>query len=139
MPDKTREGVQGVAWRLNADNIQSNARGLIHLKDRNAPDGINLTITTPSLTKLVGRPMPRLLPGVPTPILTPSQVRLIAARRTGVTGSSAVIGGIGGNRRRRDDTRSPRRRLGTVAYLVERHSEGPPEIPVERRAKRLQA
>ena len=54
VPDKTREGVQGVAWRLNADNIQSNARGLIHLKDRNAPDGINLTITTPSLTKLVG-------------------------------------------------------------------------------------
>ncbi len=53
-PDKTREGFQGVAWTLSADNIQSHARGLIQLKDRNAPDGINLTITTPSLTRLVG-------------------------------------------------------------------------------------
>lgn len=53
-PDKTREGYHGVAWTLSADNIQSNARGLIQLKDRNAPDGINLTITTPSLTRLVG-------------------------------------------------------------------------------------
>jgi translocation and assembly module TamB len=53
-PDKTREGFQGVAWTLKADNIQSDARGLIRLKDRTAPEGINLTITTPSLTRLVG-------------------------------------------------------------------------------------
>ena len=53
-PDRTREGFQGVAWTLSADNIQSQARGLIRLKDRTAPDGVNLTITTPSLTRLVG-------------------------------------------------------------------------------------
>ncbi len=35
-----------------------------------------------SLTKLVGRPMARALPGVPKPILTASQVRAGAARRT---------------------------------------------------------
>ena len=54
VPDPSREGVQGVAWRLNAENIQTSARGLIHLKDRTAPDGINLTVTTPSLTRLAG-------------------------------------------------------------------------------------
>ena len=35
-----------------------------------------------SLTKLVGRPMARALPGVPKPILTAGQVRATAARRT---------------------------------------------------------
>ena len=53
-PDQTREDVHGVAWRLNAENIQTSARGLFNLKDRTAPDGINLTVTTPSLTRLAG-------------------------------------------------------------------------------------
>src|SRR5690606_29435735 len=35
-----------------------------------------------SLTKLVGRPMPRALPGVPKPVLTPAQMRSQAAKRT---------------------------------------------------------
>lgn len=35
-----------------------------------------------SLTKLVGKPMARTLPGVPKPILTPLQIREKAARRT---------------------------------------------------------
>ncbi len=35
-----------------------------------------------SLTKLVGKPMARALPGVPKPILTPGQVRSTMARRT---------------------------------------------------------
>jgi phenylalanyl-tRNA synthetase beta chain len=35
-----------------------------------------------SLTKLQGRPMPRMAPGVPKPILTPAQVRVSAGRRT---------------------------------------------------------
>jgi phenylalanyl-tRNA synthetase beta chain len=35
-----------------------------------------------SLTKLQGKPMPRMAPGVPKPILTPAQVRLSAGRRT---------------------------------------------------------
>ncbi|RYG89485.1 phenylalanine--tRNA ligase subunit beta [Loktanella sp. IMCC34160] len=35
-----------------------------------------------SLTKLEGKPLPRVAPGVPKPILTPGQVRATAARRT---------------------------------------------------------
>ena len=35
-----------------------------------------------SLTKLVGRPMPRALPGVPKPVLTPMQMRSQSAKRT---------------------------------------------------------
>lgn len=35
-----------------------------------------------SLSKLVGKPLPRTQPGVPAPILTPSQIRERAARRT---------------------------------------------------------
>ncbi|NCT11319.1 MAG: phenylalanine--tRNA ligase subunit beta [Rhodobacterales bacterium] len=35
-----------------------------------------------SLTKLVGRPMPRMQPGVPAPVLTPLQQRSAAARRS---------------------------------------------------------
>lgn len=35
-----------------------------------------------SLTKLVGVPLPRSQPGVPKPVLTPSQTRATAARRT---------------------------------------------------------
>ncbi len=35
-----------------------------------------------SLTKLQGKPMPRMTPGVPKPILTPAQVRASAGRRT---------------------------------------------------------
>lgn len=57
VPDKTREGFQGVAWTLTADNIQSSAQGLIRLSDRTAPDGVSLEVTTPSLSRLVGRPL----------------------------------------------------------------------------------
>tara|TARA_R110002049_G_scaffold117332_5_gene270765 strand:+ start:702 stop:3098 length:2397 start_codon:yes stop_codon:yes gene_type:complete len=35
-----------------------------------------------SLTKLEGRPLPRLTPGVPRPVLSPKQRRVVAARRT---------------------------------------------------------
>ena len=35
-----------------------------------------------SLSKLVGKPLPRMTPGVPKPVLTPAQVRASAARRT---------------------------------------------------------
>ena len=35
-----------------------------------------------SLTKLQGRPLPRLTDGVPKPVMTPIQRRLVAARRT---------------------------------------------------------
>lgn len=56
-PDAEREGYQGVAWRLYADNIESSARGLIRTTDNTAPEGINLEVTTPSLSRLVGSPV----------------------------------------------------------------------------------
>ncbi|WP_312145383.1 translocation/assembly module TamB domain-containing protein [Brevundimonas sp.] len=57
VPDRNRDGFQGMAWNLSADNIQSRAQGLIRLKDRTAPDGVSLELTTPSLSRLIGRPL----------------------------------------------------------------------------------
>ncbi|MFC5371560.1 translocation/assembly module TamB domain-containing protein [Brevundimonas faecalis] len=57
VPDRTREDWQGVAWKLTADNIQSSAQGMIRMKDRTAPDGISLELTTPSLSRLIGSPV----------------------------------------------------------------------------------
>ncbi|WP_298160874.1 translocation/assembly module TamB domain-containing protein [Brevundimonas sp.] len=54
VPDATDAGVQGMAWRLTSENLQSSARGLIRLNDRSAPDGVALTVSTGSLTRLVG-------------------------------------------------------------------------------------
>lgn len=56
LPDHDRDGLQGVAWRLIADNLNSSARGLIRLSDRSSPDGIRLNVSTPSLSRLAGRP-----------------------------------------------------------------------------------
>ena len=56
LPDHDRDGLQGVAWRLIADNLNSSARGLIRLSDRSSPDGIRLSVSTPSLSRLAGRP-----------------------------------------------------------------------------------
>ena len=56
-PDGDDDGMQGVAWRLIADNVNSHASGLIRLKDRSSPDGVRLEISTPSLSRLVGRPL----------------------------------------------------------------------------------
>src|SRR5690606_35625196 len=47
---------QGVAWRLTAENLNSSARGLIRVSDRSSPDGVRLDISTPSLSRLIGRP-----------------------------------------------------------------------------------
>ncbi|MFC5346306.1 translocation/assembly module TamB domain-containing protein [Brevundimonas staleyi] len=54
IPASDREGVQGMAWQLTSENLQSSAQGLIHLNDRSAPDGITLTLSTGSVTRLVG-------------------------------------------------------------------------------------
>lgn len=56
IPDPNREGFQGVGWRLISDNLNSRAQGLIRLSDQSAPDGVNLVISTPSLTRLAGTP-----------------------------------------------------------------------------------
>ena len=50
-PDKAS---QGVAWKLISENVQSEARGLIRMSDRSAPDGIKLDIQTASLSRLAG-------------------------------------------------------------------------------------
>ncbi len=56
LPDDDRDGLQGVAWRLISDNLNSSARGLVRLSDRSSPDGIRLNVSTPSLSRLAGRP-----------------------------------------------------------------------------------
>ena len=53
-PDPRDKDLQGVGWRLVAENLNSNARGVIHLKDRDAPEGVRLEIATPSLSRLSG-------------------------------------------------------------------------------------
>lgn len=57
LPDREREGFQGVAWRVTADNFSSRAKGMIRLSDRSAPDGVQLEVATPSLSRLAGRPI----------------------------------------------------------------------------------
>ncbi len=57
VPDAEDDGFQGVAWRLISDNLQSSARGMIRLSDRSAPKGVALTVSTGSLTRLVGSPV----------------------------------------------------------------------------------
>lgn len=54
VPDGRDKDLQGVAWRLSAANLNSHARGMIRLKDRNAPEGVRLEISTPSLSRLTG-------------------------------------------------------------------------------------
>lgn len=57
VPDAGRDGYQGIAWRLRADNVNSSARGTIRLSDRSAPDGIRLEVSTPSLSRMLDRPI----------------------------------------------------------------------------------
>jgi translocation and assembly module TamB len=55
-PDTDGDGQQGVAWRLIAENLTSDAGGQISVKDRRSRDGIRLDLATPSLSRLVGAP-----------------------------------------------------------------------------------
>ncbi|WP_420472074.1 translocation/assembly module TamB domain-containing protein [Brevundimonas sp. FT23042] len=55
-PDTDDDGQQGVSWTLISDNLNSHASGQIEMKSRRSRDGIRLDISTPSLTRLVGRP-----------------------------------------------------------------------------------
>lgn len=55
VPEGEDTTIHGVAWRLIADNLQSNARGRIDLSDRSVEqDGVALVLSTPSLTRLTG-------------------------------------------------------------------------------------
>ncbi|WP_298744651.1 translocation/assembly module TamB domain-containing protein [uncultured Brevundimonas sp.] len=55
-PDRNGDGLQGVGWRLVAENLSSRASGLIRLRDRRVPRGVRINVSTPSLSRLVGRP-----------------------------------------------------------------------------------
>lgn len=57
VPDKSREGYQGVGWRLIADNFQSTASGNVRTKDGMFAEDIRLDIATPSLSRLAGIPI----------------------------------------------------------------------------------
>ncbi|WP_313413000.1 translocation/assembly module TamB domain-containing protein [Brevundimonas sp.] len=54
LPVRDAEDVQAMSWTLTAENITTRASGLINLKQRAAPDGVKLTVATPSLTRLAG-------------------------------------------------------------------------------------
>ncbi|WGM30441.1 translocation/assembly module TamB domain-containing protein [Brevundimonas sp. NIBR11] len=54
IPASDRKGVQGMAWQLTSENLQSTAQGLIDMTDRSAPDGVALSVSTGSVTRLVG-------------------------------------------------------------------------------------
>ncbi len=56
-PDRNDDGLQGVGWRLVADNLNSRASGLIRTSDRSAPQGVRVNVSTPSLSRLAGRPL----------------------------------------------------------------------------------
>lgn len=59
VPDSNRDGLQGVGWRLFSENLNTGANGLIRISDRSVPQGIRVDVRTPSLTRLIGRPMGR--------------------------------------------------------------------------------
>lgn len=54
--DANGDGLQGIGWRLIADNLNASASGEIRLADRSAPNGIRLNVSTRSLSRLAGRP-----------------------------------------------------------------------------------
>lgn len=54
VPDARQDGIQGVAWRLISDNLNSRAKGLIRTDDRTAPQGVAIEVSTSSLTRLAG-------------------------------------------------------------------------------------
>lgn len=56
-PDRNDDGLQGVGWRLVADNLNSDARGLIRIKDRAVPEGVRINVSTSSLSRLAGGSM----------------------------------------------------------------------------------
>lgn len=56
-PDRNDDGLQGVGWRLVAENLNSRASGLVRVSDRSIPRGVRVSVSTPSLSRLAGRPL----------------------------------------------------------------------------------
>ncbi|MCX7300736.1 MAG: phenylalanine--tRNA ligase subunit beta [Rhodobacterales bacterium] len=77
--DEQRRTLTALGFTLNGDMAEVPSwRGDV----QGEADLVEEVARIASLTKLVGRPMPRVSAGVPKPILTPMQVRVAAARRT---------------------------------------------------------
>jgi len=57
IPQAGRENIQAVGWRLISDNLNSRAQGLIRTDDQTAPEGVDIEVSTPSLTRLAGTPL----------------------------------------------------------------------------------
>ena len=56
-PDSKRDGYQGMAWKLVAENITSTASGYVRTKGGMLADNVRLSVRTPSLTRLAGTPL----------------------------------------------------------------------------------
>lgn len=54
LPDAERPGHHAVAWEFRSDNLTSSARGHVRLRDRAVPDGLNISLASPSLARLSG-------------------------------------------------------------------------------------
>jgi len=54
VPDRDRDGVHAVAWDFRADNVSSQARGYLRLRDQAVPDGLDVRLATPNLARLTG-------------------------------------------------------------------------------------
>ena len=54
VPTAEDRNVQGMAWRLIANNLTSSARGIIDLKTQTADDGVAVSISTGSMSRLAG-------------------------------------------------------------------------------------
>ena len=57
VPDARNKKIQGMAWRLVSDNLTSSASGLVDIGARAANDGIALTVSTGSMSRLIGSPV----------------------------------------------------------------------------------
>jgi phenylalanyl-tRNA synthetase beta chain len=78
-PDTQRATLTALGFRIEGDmahvpSWRSDVQGEADLVEEVA--------RIASLSGLVGRPMPRMVAGVPKPILTPAQLRVVAAKRT---------------------------------------------------------
>jgi phenylalanyl-tRNA synthetase beta chain len=78
-PDDQRRTLTALGFRLDGDMAHPPTW---RLDIQGEADLVEEVARIASLTKLQGKPMPRMTPGVPKPILTPAQVRVSAGRRT---------------------------------------------------------
>ena len=53
VPDAKRKDYQGAAWRFYAENLTSSGQGMIRLSDRSAPEGFNVEVATPNLSRVI--------------------------------------------------------------------------------------